>query len=113
MGLPGPDFVGQLGMVQEEGGLYGAGSNGGRQPFSLASRLSQQALSEIKDRWGYVPTSSDWNRFGILALVLAGQLTTGTTASLVGGGASMTSFYQVNSRFASDCMCAACVLLQA
>jgi hypothetical protein len=54
MGLPGPDFVGQMGVVQEEGGPYCAGSNSGRQPFSLASRLSQQALSEIKDRWGYV-----------------------------------------------------------
>lgn len=53
MGLPVPDFVGQLGIVQEEGGVggYGAGSAGGRQVTSLASRLSQQALSEIKDRW--------------------------------------------------------------
>lgn len=42
---------GQPGSMQEEGGGFGGGSSGqGRQVTSLASRLSQQALSEIRDR---------------------------------------------------------------
>lgn len=42
---------GQPGSMQEEGGGFGGGSAGqGRLVTSLASRLSQQALSEIRDR---------------------------------------------------------------
>lgn len=43
-GLPVPEYVGQLGPLQEEPGREG------RQMLSLASRLSQQALSEIKEK---------------------------------------------------------------
>jgi hypothetical protein len=49
-GVPVPDFVAQLGIVQEEGGGGSSAGAGARQGFSLASRLSQQALSELKDR---------------------------------------------------------------
>jgi hypothetical protein len=45
-GLPVPEYVGQLGPLQEEHGP----DSGGRQMLSLASRLSHQALSEIKEK---------------------------------------------------------------
>lgn len=44
-GLPVPEYVGQLGPLQGEP----AGPEG-RQMLSLASRLSQQALTEIKEK---------------------------------------------------------------
>lgn len=53
-GLPGPDFGAGGGQQQQQLFIVEEEPFGRQRPLSLGSRLSQQALSEIRDRWGVV-----------------------------------------------------------